>query len=199
MINLIKTNLKRIIIFFLLIIFQNSAFSEKTIENTQTDLQELQKKIDKLDAEIKKNSDTKKGLTTELKKEEKKISKSKKDLYQIKKKEKANKKKLNQLNKELEILNKEIVEKKEQLLDHYYNIYTQGKPSFIQMLIEGSSPNKISRDMSYLSYLAKEQNENILAIKNRYQKIDESKDEISKTLKEINSLKKKKGKNNKKT
>ena len=88
MINLIKTNLKRIIIFFLLIIFQNSAFSEKTIENTQTDLQELQKKIDKLDSEIKKNSDTKKGLTTELKKEEKKISKSKKALYQIKKKEK---------------------------------------------------------------------------------------------------------------
>lgn len=198
MINLIKTNLKRVIVFFLLIIFQNSAFSEKTIENTQTDLQELQKKIDKLDSEIKKNSDTKKGLTTELKKEEKKISKSKKDLYQIKKKEKANKKKLNQLNKELEILNKEIVEKKEQLLDHYYNIYTQGKPSFIQMLIEGSSPNKISRDMSYLSYLAKEQNENILAIKNRYQKIDESKDEISKTLKKINSLKKRKEKTTRK-
>ena len=105
---------------------------------------------------------------------------------------------MNQLNKELEILNKEIVEKKEQLLDHYYNIYTQGKPSFIQMLIEGSSPNKISRDMSYLSYLAKEQNENILAIKNRYQKIDESKDEISKTLKKINSLKKRKEKTTRK-
>ena len=46
--------------------------------------------------------------------------------------------------------------------------------------------------MNYLSYVAKEQNDNIRFIKNQYEAIDKNKDETSKTLKKINSLKKKK-------
>jgi murein hydrolase activator len=192
MINVINKNIKPLFLFFLLILFHQITIAGTAIEDSQTNLEELQKKIDQLDAEIKKNTETKKGLTTELKNEEKKISKSKKELYQIRKKERANKKKLTQLNADLVKLNDQIEEKKEQLLSHYYHIYTQGKPSYLQMLIEGSSPNKISRDMNYLSYVAKEQNDNIRFIKNQYEAIDKNKDETSKTLKKINSLKKKK-------
>jgi len=186
MINVINKNIKPLFLFFLLILFHQITIAGTAIEDSQTNLEELQKKIDRLDAEIKKNTETKKGLTTELKNEEKKISKSKKELYQIRKKERANKKKLTQLNADLVKLNDQIEEKKEQLLSHYYHIYTQGKPSYLQMLIEGSSPNKISRDMNYLSYVAKEQNDNIRFIKNQYEAIDKNKDETSKTIKKIN-------------
>lgn len=52
--------------------------------------------------------------------------------------------------------------------------------------------------MNYLSYLAKEQNNNILSIKDKYKKIDQNKNETKKTLKKINSLKKKKERTTKK-
>ena len=184
--------LKSVLLLSILCIFFNyHAYAGGAIADNQDDLEEIQKKIDILDNEIKKNIKTKEGLSTELKREEKKISKSKKEIYKINRQSKKNQKKLKELEQELKELNEEITSRRANLTDHYYQIYTRGKPGFIQMMIEGDSPHQISREMNYLSYLAVEQNNNILKIKEKYQAIDTNKQETSKTIEKINTLKKK--------
>ena len=192
MINPEFKKLKSVLILSILCIFFNyNAYAGGAIADNQDDLEEIQKKIDVLDNEIKKNIKTKEGLSTELKREEKKISKSKKEIYKINRQSKKNQKKLKELEQELKELNEEITERRANLTDHYYQIYTREKPGFIQMMIEGDSPHQISREMNYLSYLAVEQNNNILKIKEKYQAIDTNKQETSKTIEKINALKKK--------
>ena len=192
MINPKFKKLKSVLLLSILCIFFNyHAYAGGAIADNQDDLEEIQKKIDVLDNEIKKNIKTKEGLSTELKREEKKISKSKKEIYKINRQSKKNQKKLKELERELKELNEEITNRRANLTDHYYQIYTRGKPGFIQMMIEGDSPHQISREMNYLSYLAVEQNNNILKIKEKYQAIDTNKQETSKTIEKINALKKK--------
>ena len=192
MINLRFKKLKSVLLLSILCIFFNyHAYAGGAISDNQDDLEEIQKKIDILDNEIKKNIKTKEGLSSELKREEKKISKSKKEIYKINRQSKKNQKKLKELEQELKELNEEISDRRANLTDHYYQIYTRGKPGFIQMMIEGDSPHQISREMNYLSYLAVEQNNNILKIKEKYQAIDTNKQETSKTIEKINALKKK--------
>lgn len=191
MINPEFKKLKSVLLLSILCIFFNyHAYAGGAIADNQDDLEEIQKKIDILDNEIKKNIKTKEGLSTELKREEKKISKSKKEIYKINRQSKKNQKKLKELEQELKELNEEITDRRANLTDHYYQIYTRGKPGFIQMMIEGDSPHQISREMNYLSYLAVEQNNNILKIKEKYQAIDTNKQETSKTIEKINALKK---------
>ena len=79
MINPEFMKLKSVLLLSILCIFFNyHAYAGGAIADNQDDLEEIQKKIDILDNEIKKNIKTKEGLSSELKREEKKISKSKK-------------------------------------------------------------------------------------------------------------------------
>ena len=172
--------------------------SEEIIKDNQSDLVEIQKKIDALDKKINKKKAVKKGLTKELKKEEKKISKTKKELHKIKKQERKNKKKLSQLKKDLSQLKKDIQSRKDNQSLSYYHSYTQGKVGSLQMLLEGINPNQITRDLRYLGFFSEAQNNNIKKIKENLNNLGNKKKKIDKTIKKITSLKKSEEKKKKK-
>lgn len=94
MINPEFKKLKSVLLLSIFCIFFNyHAYAGGAIADNQDDLEEIQKKIDVLDNEIKKNIKTKEGLSFELKREEKKISKSKKEIYKINRQSKKKSKK----------------------------------------------------------------------------------------------------------
>jgi murein hydrolase activator len=169
--------------------------SEDLVENKKGDLLEIQKSIDSISEKIKKNTEVKDLLEKELKKEEEKISGTKKELYKIKKKVNQNARNLSHLKKELSSLNKEIEGRKESLSQHFYRTYTEGEPSQIQMIIDGSNPNQVSRDIEYIRIYMMSQNENINLIKKQYKEIEKNKSKTDSTLKKIISLKETKEKN----
>jgi septal ring factor EnvC (AmiA/AmiB activator) len=175
-------------------LYPNIGLTDNTVLNKKDDLVEIKKNIEVINKKIKKNTEVKKSLTKELKKEEKKISGTKKELYQIKKKVKKNSRNLNKLKKRLKSLNKEIKEKKKILSQHFYRTYTQGEPNQIQMILEGSNPNKISRDIEYIRLFTQSQNKNIEKIKKKYKELDKNKKKTNTTLKKVVSLKKNKEK-----
>ena len=175
-------------------LYPNIGLTDNTVLDKKDDLVEIKKNIEVINKKIKKNTEVKKTLTKELKKEEKKISGTKKELYQIKKKVKKNSRNLNKLKKRLKSLNKEIKEKKKILSQHFYRTYTQGEPNQIQMILEGSNPNKISRDIEYIRLFTQSQNKNIAEIKKKYKQLDSNKKKTNKTLKKVVSLKKNKEK-----
>ena len=177
--------------FLIIAIFNTSnIYANETVNGTQSDLENIQQKINDLDKQIDKKTKVKKGITQELKKEEKKISKTKKEIYKIKKKAKDTKKKLASLKKELSELEKNIEKRKNDLSLNYYHSYTQGQLSTLQMLLEGINPNQISREQRYLGFLSKAQSNNIKEIKRDFLKVEKNKENIGVTIKKIASLKK---------
>ena len=193
--------LKKIIKVFIwlnIFIFSLLCLAENNITKTEESLLKLQKEINQLDKNIKKNTVTKNNLSNQLKKKERKISKTKKQLYKIKKKFKNNKKKINQLNKQLAKLKKEIKIKKRSLSSRLYQTYTQGSPGYLQMYLDGINPSQISRESYYIGYYSQQQNNDIESIKKAYKKIDKTKKSTNKILKKVASLKKQKERNAKK-
>ncbi|MDB4042195.1 peptidoglycan DD-metalloendopeptidase family protein [Methylophilaceae bacterium] len=190
----IKIQALVLIAIFFLQLYPNIGLADNTVLNKKDALIKIKKNIEVINKKIKKNTEVKKTLTKQLKKEEKKISGTKKELYQIKKKVKKNSRNLNKLKKRLKSLNKEIKEKKKILSQHFYRTYTQGEPNQIQMILEGSNPNKISRDIEYIRLFTQSQNKNIEKIKKKYKELDKNKKKTNTTLKKVVSLKKNKEK-----
>jgi len=191
-------NIIRIIIFFNILIFASLCIAENEATKTEKDIIKIQKEINQLDRNIKKNTEAKKDLSSELKQKEKKISKTKKELYKIKKKFKSNKKKIKRLNKQLLKLEKKIKIKKKLLSSRLYQAYTNGNPGYLQMYLDGINPSQISRESYYIGYYSKQQDVDINEIKKSYKKIEVTKILTNKTLKKVASLKKRKERNAKK-
>ena len=188
----------KVFIFLSILIFTSSCIAESQVTKTEKNLLKIQKEINQLNQNIKKNTKAKKDLSTELKAKEKKISKTKKELYKIKKKFKTNKNKIKKLNKQLVNLKKEIKLKKKSLSSRLYQAYTNGNPGYFQMYLDGLNPSQISRESYYIGYYSKQQNVEIKSIKNAYIEIEITKKLVNKKLKKVASLKKRKEKNAKK-
>lgn len=196
--NWSSKNIIRVFVCFNILIFSSLSIAENEATKTEKDLLKIQKEINQLDRNIKKNTEVKNDLSAELKEKEKKISKTKKELYKIKKKFKSNKKKIKELNKQLRKLEKKIGIKKKSLSARLYQAYTNGNPGYLQMYLDGTNPSQISRESYYIGYYSKQQNIEIKAIKKAYKEIEVTKKLTNKALKKVASLKKRKEKNAKK-
>jgi len=186
---------------FLLILifsFNFSSLPAGETEDAKNNLNKIQKQIDLIDKEIKKNSKVKKGLNKSLKKHEKEISATKKEIYKAKKKQKSNKKKLASLNKKLKKLELEMLKRKKLQSEILYQSYIKPKPGYLQLFLEGINPNEVSRQINYIGFLTKAQNENILELNKIRENISSTKKSTKRILKNVTQLRKKKEKNAKK-
>ena len=196
--NYYLKNIIRLLFWLNIIIFSSFSYADDKVLETEKTLLKLQKEINQLDKNIKKNTATKNNLSNELKKKERKISKTKKELYKINKKFKSNKKEIKKLNAELTKLKKDIKVKKKSLSSRLYQAYTKGNPGYLQMFLDGVNPSQISRESYYIGYYSQYQNANIESIKKAYKDINKTKNATNKALKKVASLKKQKEKNAKK-
>ena len=167
-------------------------------DDAKSNLNKIQKQINLIDKKIKENSKVKKGLNRSLKKHEKEISATKKEIFKVKKKQKSNKKKLATLNKKLKKLEKELFKRRQLQNEILYQSYIKPKPGYLQLFIEGINPNEVSRQINYIGYLTKAQNDNILKIDETRKNIRATKKSTKKILKNVTQLRKKKEKNAKK-
>lgn len=167
-------------------------------EDAKDNLNKIKKQINLIDKEIKKNSKVKKGLNKSLKKHEKAISATKKEIYKVKKKQKLNKKKLTKLNKKLKNLESELIKRKKLQNEILYQSYIKPKPGYLQLFLEGVNPNEVSRQINYIGFLTREQNENILKINKTKEDISNTKKTTKKILKSATKLRKQKEKSAKK-
>ena len=78
--NWSSKNIIKIIIFFSILIFASLCIAENEATKTEKDLLKIKKEINQLDRNIKKNTEVKKDLSSELKQKEKKIIKTKKEI-----------------------------------------------------------------------------------------------------------------------
>ena len=181
----------------LIIIFSISSLTlvAGETDDAKSNLNKIQKQINSIDKQIKKNSKVKKGLNKSLKKHEKEISATKKEIFKVKKKQKNNKKKLATLSKKLKKLEIDLLKSKQLQNEILYQSYIKPKPGYLQLYIEGINPNEVSRQINYIGYLTRAQNENILKINKTRVKISSTKKSTKKILKDVTQLRKKKERN----
>ena len=75
--------------FLIIAIFNTSnIYANETVNGTQSDLENIQQKINDLDKQIDKKTKVKKGITQELKKEEKRSARLKKKSIKLKRRQK---------------------------------------------------------------------------------------------------------------
>ncbi|MBT3826408.1 MAG: peptidoglycan DD-metalloendopeptidase family protein [Nitrosomonadales bacterium] len=79
-----------------------------------------------------------------------------------------------------------------------YQSYIKPKPGYLQLFLEGINPNEVSRQINYIGFLTKAQNENILELNKIRENISSTKKSTKKILKNVTQLRKKKEKNAKK-
>ena len=80
------------------------------------------------------------------------------------------------LSKKLKKLEIEMLRRKQLQNEILYQSYIKPKPGYLQLFLEGINPNEVSRQVNYIGFLTKAQNENIL-------KIDKTRKNISATKK----------------
>ncbi|MBT7407018.1 MAG: peptidoglycan DD-metalloendopeptidase family protein [Nitrosomonadales bacterium] len=79
-----------------------------------------------------------------------------------------------------------------------YQSYIKPKPGYLQLFLEGINPNEVSRQINYIGFLTKAQNENILELNKIRENISSTKKSTKRILKNVTQLRKKKEKNAKK-
>ena len=65
-------NISRFFLYFFILIYSSFSIAENNASKTEKDLLKIQKEINQLDQKIKKNTEAKKDLSSELKQKEKK-------------------------------------------------------------------------------------------------------------------------------
>jgi len=185
---------KKLLFVLLISLISFTVLSGET-EDAKDNLNKIKKQINLIDKEIKKNSEVKKGLNKSLKIHEKSISNSKKVIYNAKKKQVLNKKKLAELNKKLKNLESELLKRKKIQNEILYQSYIKPKPGYLQLFLEGVNPNEVSRQINYIGFLTKAQNENILQINKTKESIASTKKTTNKILISATKLRKQKEEN----
>jgi len=185
---------KKLLFVLLISLISFTVLSGET-EDAKDNLNKIKKQINLIDKEIKKNSEVKKGLNKSLKIHEKSISNSKKVIYNAKKKQVLNKKKLAELNKKLKNLESELLKRKKIQNEILYQSYIKPKPGYLQLFLEGVNPNEVSRQINYIGFLTKAQNENIFQINKTKESIASTKKTTNKILISATKLRKQKEEN----
>jgi murein hydrolase activator len=193
----LNKKIKNTLLILIFCLTPTTLFAAET-DDAKSNLNKIQKQINLIDKEIEKNSKVKKGLNNSLKNHEKEISSTKKEIYKVKKKQESNKQKLANLRKKLKQLEIEMLRRKQLQNQILYQSYIKPKPGYLQLFIEGINPNEVSRQVNYIGFLTKAQNENILKIDKTRKNISATKKSTEKILKNITQLRKEKERNAKK-
>ncbi len=193
----LNKKIKNTLLILIFCLTSTTLFAGET-DDAKSNLNKIQKQINLIDKEIEKNSKVKKGLNNSLKNHEKEISTTKKEIYKVKKKQESNKQKLANLGKKLKQLEIEMLRRKQLQNQILYQSYIKPKPGYLQLFLEGINPNEVSRQVNYIGFLTKAQNENILKIDKTRKNISATKKSTEKILKNITQLRKEKERNAKK-
>ncbi len=144
-----------LILFFISIgLHSGLSNAEKKVDNAKKDLSGIKAKIKAIKKELHSKETKHNDVTDALKASETAISVANKKLRNIKEKEKEKKSKLTELKKESVSVKGKIEIQQKQLSKLLYQRYALGNQSYTQLLLQNKSPNQISRDLKYQSYIA---------------------------------------------
>jgi septal ring factor EnvC (AmiA/AmiB activator) len=153
---------KRVVFFAIAAICINPAFSQdsariKQKNQAEATRSELKKKLSNLKRDISKTESAKEKAGDALEESEQAISDANRSLNDLKSEQIQAEEKFNQLNVEHAVLTEKVNTQKKQLSDFLKMQYVHGDSDRLKLLLSGDNPNRINRELHYMSYISKTQ------------------------------------------
>lgn len=130
-------------------------------ENTQRQLNDLNKKISSLKKSINKQQSDRSNTAKALRNIEKDIGVLAAKLRDTSNKRDQQQRKLSELENRQQQLRKQQIEQKNLIAEHVRNAYTLGKESQLKMLLNQEQPEKLSRTLTYFDYFNRARSEQL--------------------------------------
>ncbi|CAA0078589.1 Murein hydrolase activator EnvC [Zhongshania aliphaticivorans] len=130
-------------------------------ENTQRQLNDLNKKISSLKKSINKQQGDRSNTAKALRNIEKDIGVLAAKLRDTSNKRDQQQRKLSELENRQQQLRKQQIEQKNLIAEHVRNAYTLGKESQLKMLLNQEQPEKLSRTLTYFDYFNRARSEQL--------------------------------------
>ncbi len=183
-------------LFFLFILccsFSNSALCEKEKETRQK-LELVKKKIQELQVHLKKDRTQLNKTTKRLRDTEKKISHASKAITKTKNNIKKDEKQLIQLKKEEKELQQTIQKQQKFLAKQIKTAYTLGKKEYLKLLLNQQDAQSVSRTLTYYRYFNQARSQQIDDLNTIISNLQNVKDNITKKIVSLKTLKEKQSK-----
>lgn len=139
----------------------NRSTQKKQAENERS---ELQQKLKVLKSDINKTESAKDKASDALEASEQAISEANRSLRELQAEQTQTEAKLEQLAQEQKRLSARVTQQKKQLSDFLRRQYMLGDSDRIKLLLSGDNPNRINRELQYMSYISQTQAKMIEAL-----------------------------------
>lgn len=120
----------------------------------QADLGELRSRIEALRKELGNSEGSRAQAADRLRTSEQEISRLQRELHELSSQRGELQRRLQNLELQSDELGKTLAQQQAQLEKLLYRQYLRGAPDGLQLLLNGSNPNQMSRDLHYLSAVA---------------------------------------------
>lgn len=124
------------------------------IADKQADLQELRGRIETLRRDLAASEEHQSEAADRLRESERQISSLQRDLYTLGTQRSALQNTLQDLGRQSTELEAKLGQQQAQLEKLVYRQYLQGNPDSLQLLLNGTDPNQMARDLHYLAAIA---------------------------------------------
>lgn len=136
----------------------------------QADLQELRSRIESLRKDIASSESSKAHASDRLRESEREISNLQRDLHNLASQRGELQRSLRELNRQAQELESTLAQQQSRLEKLLLRQYMRGSPDALQLLLNGSDPNQMARDMHYLAAIGKARSELLAGIRDTLEK-----------------------------
>ncbi len=148
------------------------AIPGEAFAGSRQDLGELHSRIDALEKDLGKKEASQSELNDQLKKSEIAISNSERRLRDLSAMAQDADRSLAKLGNESAAIRAKISSQQQLLGQFLYQRYLNGNEEYLKLLLDSRDPNEISRNMQYLSYVAKARKEMLTELKQDLARLD---------------------------
>lgn len=163
----------------------NRAKEKKQAEATRI---ELQQKLKALKKDISKTESAKEKASDALEDSEQAISEANRSIRELQTEQQQANERLNQLIVEHERLTAQVEQQKKQLSDFLRRQYMHGDSDRMKLLLSGDNPNRINRELHYMSYVSQTQAKLIAALRTSLDEIEKNKLAAQQTKDELDEI-----------
>jgi len=154
----------------------------------ETERAELQKKLGTLKKEITKTESAKDSAADTLAASEAAISNANRSLHGLASEQQQTEVKLTKLSEEQKRLNKTVSEQQQRLAKLLREQYVTGNENRIKLLMSGDNPNRINREIQYMSYVSEAQAKLITQLRANLQAVESNKEATQNAKEELEEI-----------
>ena len=164
--------------------------TDRSKQKKQAEIQraELQKKLGTLKKEISKTESAKDSAADTLAASEAAISNANRTLRGLASEQQQTEMKLAQLSEEQKRLNKTVSDQQQRLAKLLREQYVTGNENRIKLLMSGDNPNRINRELQYMSYVSQAQAKLITMLRQSLQAVETNKESTQNAKEELEEI-----------